>query len=101
MYSCVESSPITDGPMQTKSNHMLICTYDPQSGWAPPEIKPYGPLNIDPAASCLQYATTVFEGMKAYAGPNGEIRLFRPEMNIQRLTRSAARVSLPVSEQLF
>ena len=30
-------------------------------------------------------------------GPNGEIRLFRPNKNMERLARSAARVALPVS----
>jgi branched-chain amino acid aminotransferase len=43
---------------------MLIVTHEPGSGWSIPEIKPYGPLSIDPASSCLQYCPNVFEGMK-------------------------------------
>lgn len=43
---------------------MIVASYDPVHGWSAPEIKPYGPLSIDPASSCLQYATNVFEGMK-------------------------------------
>ncbi|OBZ74916.1 Branched-chain-amino-acid aminotransferase, mitochondrial [Grifola frondosa] len=80
---------------QTVTDHMLIATFDPVNGWSAPEIKPYGPLSLDPASSCFQYATNVFEGMKAYIGPDGKPRLFRPEMNIARLTRSSGRLSLP------
>lgn len=43
---------------------MLIVHYDPVNGWSAPEIKPYGPLSIDPASSCLQYSSNIFEGMK-------------------------------------
>lgn len=46
------------------SDHMLIMHYEPEHGWSAPEIKPYGPLSIDPASSCLQYCPNVFEGMK-------------------------------------
>ncbi|KAI0696412.1 aminotransferase [Cerioporus squamosus] len=53
--------------------------------------QPYGPLAIDPASSCLQYATNVFEGMKAYLGPDGTPRLFRPDKNMQRMEMSAGR----------
>lgn len=46
------------------TDHMMVVHFDPVNGWSAPEIKPYGPLAIDPASSCLQYATNVFEGMK-------------------------------------
>lgn len=46
------------------SDHMMTVSYDPINGWSAPEIKPYGPLSLDPASSCFQYATNVFEGMK-------------------------------------
>ncbi|KAG6871248.1 hypothetical protein C0995_006840 [Termitomyces sp. Mi166 len=50
---------------QVKSDHMLVVSYDPVTGWSAPEIKPYGPLSLDPAASCFHYCPNVFEGMKA------------------------------------
>ncbi|EIN13179.1 branched-chain amino acid aminotransferase II [Punctularia strigosozonata HHB-11173 SS5] len=80
---------------QTKTEHMLTCSFDPQTGWGTPEIKPYGPFHLDPMSSCFQYCPTVFEGMKAYIDPSGEARLFRPELNMQRMQRSLARVALP------
>ncbi|KAG6818934.1 hypothetical protein H0H93_016983 [Arthromyces matolae] len=78
-----------------KSDHMLVASYDPVNGWSAPEIKPYGPVSLDPAASCFHYCPNVFEGMKAYRGPNGEPRLFRPKKNMERLVRSSERVALP------
>ncbi|KDQ51334.1 hypothetical protein JAAARDRAFT_140434 [Jaapia argillacea MUCL 33604] len=81
---------------QTMTDHMMVATYDPINGWSAPEIKPYGPLTLDPASSCFQYCPNVFEGMKAYMGPDGKARLFRPQLNMARMEMSAARVALPL-----
>ncbi|KAJ7208234.1 aminotransferase [Mycena pura] len=78
-----------------KTDHMLVMEYDPLSGWSAPEIKPYGPLPLDPSSNCLQYCSNVFEGMKAFLGPDGKLHLFRPDRNMQRLVVSAARMGLP------
>jgi branched-chain amino acid aminotransferase len=76
---------------------MVVATYDPEIGWSAPEVKPYGPITLDPSCSCFQYGGNIFEGMKAYLGPDGKARLFRPDMNMRRLERSCARLALPVS----
>ena len=49
---------------QVMTDHMLYMDFAPERGWSPPQIKPYGPLSLDPACSCLQYCPNVFEGMK-------------------------------------
>ncbi|THU81539.1 D-aminoacid aminotransferase-like PLP-dependent enzyme [Dendrothele bispora CBS 962.96] len=78
------------------SDHMLILSYDPQAGgWSAPEIKPYANISLDPMSSCFQYATSCFEGMKAYLSPTSQPLLFRPEMNMARLASSVSRLSLP------
>jgi len=41
--------------------------------------------------------TQCFEGLKAFHGVDGKIRLFRPMENLKRLTNSAIAASLPVS----
>ncbi|KAG8880573.1 hypothetical protein FRB98_005004, partial [Tulasnella sp. 332] len=74
---------------------MLIIEFDPESGWSAPVIKPYAPLSLDPSSSVFHYAPAVFEGMKAHRGPDGRPRLFRPELNMARMERSADRVALP------
>ncbi|KAJ7339718.1 aminotransferase [Mycena albidolilacea] len=68
---------------------------DASPRWSAPEIKPYGAIPIDPSSNCLQYATNVFEGMKAILDPEGKPRMFRPRDNMQRLATSAARMALP------
>ncbi|KAK2464886.1 hypothetical protein APHAL10511_002962 [Amanita phalloides] len=78
-----------------KTDYMLVAEYNPKTGWSAPEIKPYGPLSLDPASSCFQYCPNVFEGMKAYLGPDGTPRLFRPQKNMERLSRSLHRAALP------
>ena len=77
------------------TDHMLTCRWTAESGWETPEIRPYGPLNIMPTASCLHYATECFEGMKAYRGDDGKMRIFRPERNTARMLKSATRIALP------
>lgn len=49
---------------QAKTDHMLVVNFDPEIGWSAPEIKPYGPLALDPMSSCFHYCSNVFEGMK-------------------------------------
>jgi branched-chain amino acid aminotransferase len=61
-------------------------------------ISAYHKFLIDPSNSSLHYAVQLFEGMKAYRNVNNpeQILLFRPEMNMARLLKSAERVGLPV-----
>jgi branched-chain amino acid aminotransferase len=77
------------------TDHMLTATWNLKTGWATPEIKPFGPFSIMPTASVLHYATECFEGLKAYRGFDGKLRLFRPDCNAERLLVSSVRISLP------
>ncbi|KIW91432.1 uncharacterized protein Z519_08328 [Cladophialophora bantiana CBS 173.52] len=77
------------------TDHMLTARWTEKAGWEAPEIRPYGPLSIMPTASVLHYATECFEGMKAYRGVDGKVRLFRADRNAKRFLQSAARISLP------
>lgn len=74
---------------------MLSVDWTDTDGWQPPRITPYQNLALDPATSVLHYAFTCFEGTKAYKDKNGDVRLFRPDKNMARLNRSAARIALP------
>ncbi len=53
-------------------------------------------VTISESAGVLQYAQTVFEGLKAYTQENGRIVTFRPDLNADRLISSAARIEIPV-----
>ncbi|PYH86087.1 cytosolic TPA: hypothetical branched-chain amino-acid transaminase [Aspergillus uvarum CBS 121591] len=81
------------------TDHIFTFEWTTEHGWTNPQITPYGKLPLDPAACVLHYAFTCFEGMKAYKDPQGQARLFRPEKNLQRLNRSAARIALPTFDE--
>ena len=79
---------------RTFSDHMVLIHYR-DGAWQQGEIKAYGPLSLDPAASVLHYGQAIFEGFKAFAQPDGGIKTFRPEANGARFNRSAARLAMP------
>lgn len=51
---------------------------------------------ISECAGVLQYAQTVFEGLKAYRTEDGRIVTFRPDLNAKRMADSADRLKMPV-----
>jgi len=81
---------------------MVVCEWSEKDGWSESELKPYGPISLDPATAVFHYGQEIFEGLKAYRQPNGEIALFRPTANAKRFAKSAARLALPeMSEAMF
>ncbi|MCD8212062.1 MAG: branched-chain amino acid aminotransferase [Oscillospiraceae bacterium] len=77
------------------TDHMFLMNYEAGRGWHDPRIVPYGPLMLDPSAMVLHYAQEVFEGLKAYRRPDGQIQLFRPEENGKRMINSCERMCIP------
>ena len=76
------------------TSHMAVATY--QNGrWSPSEVKPVAPIELSPAAHVLHYASTCFEGFKAYRRADGSIHVFRMERHIQRMRQSARQLVLP------
>ena len=62
------------------SDHMLLVRYE-KGAWQSPEIVPYGPISLMPTARALHYGQSVFEGMKAFRMADGNVSVFR--FNIQ------------------
>ena len=56
-------------------------------------------ITISECAGVLQYAQTIFEGMKAYTTEKGQVVVFRPELNAERMEKSAKRLEMPVFPQ--
>jgi branched-chain amino acid aminotransferase len=77
------------------TDHMVVAEWSESDGWSQAELKPYGPISLDPASMVFHYGQEIFEGLKAYRQPEGGISLFRPEANALRFQRSAARLALP------
>jgi branched-chain amino acid aminotransferase len=85
------------------TDHMFLADWDEGKGWHDARVVPYGPIALDPAASCLHYGQEAFEGMKAFkSGAAGTMVLFRPKAHAARLSRTAKRLCMPeVPEGLF
>ncbi|MDF2988162.1 MAG: branched-chain amino acid aminotransferase, group [Eubacterium sp.] len=77
------------------TDHMFIMDYTEGKGWHDARIVPYAPLELDPSCMVLHYGQAIFEGLKAYKTPNGEILLFRPEKNMERVNSSNDRLVIP------
>jgi branched-chain amino acid aminotransferase len=77
------------------TDHMLVIPWNSSQGWGTPEIKPYGPLSLDPSSTVFHYAQCIFEGLKAYRNKKGKVTLFRPDLNMARMNLSAHRLALP------
>ena len=83
------------------TNYTVRCTYkDGKWGEIMVSDSEYVPLHI--AASCLHYGQESFEGLKAYRGKDGKIRIFRMEENAKRFIRSAEGIKMqPMPVELF
>lgn len=90
--SQIDFSNLTFGKYYT--DHMLVKEYK-DGAWQESEIVPYENFPISPANITLHYGQSIFEGMKAFRGEDGIVRLFRPEKNFARLNRSAERMAIP------
>ncbi|KAI1123112.1 branched-chain amino acid aminotransferase [Nemania abortiva] len=77
------------------TDHMLTIEWTQTDGWRAPTIQPYQNLSLDPATCVFHYGFECFEGMKAYKDKAGKVRLFRPDKNMARFNKSAARIALP------
>ena len=83
------------------SDHMFAMEYVDGS-WQNHRIEPFGAIEVHPVSASLHYGQTIFEGLKAYRGPDGQIRVFRPEMNHQRMNSSCERMCMPkIDEKTF
>ena len=77
------------------TDHMFLMNYEEGKGWFNPRIEPYGPLSLDPATSVLHYGQAIFDGLKAFRGDDGKIRLFRAQRHAERFNRSAQIMCMP------
>jgi branched-chain amino acid aminotransferase len=83
------------------SDHMFIADYE-NGEWRDFRIEPFRDIHVSPANTTLHYASTIFEGLKAYRSKSNEILVFRPQENARRMIKSAERMCMPpVPESLF
>jgi branched-chain amino acid aminotransferase len=78
-------------------DHFAIVRYE-NKAWQQPSIEPLRPLALHPAAHVFHYASTCFEGFKAYRWDDGKARIYRLYDHAARMQKSAASLRLPVPD---
>lgn len=73
---------------------MAIARYR-DAAWGPFGLQATGPLSLHPASHVLHYASTIFEGFKAYRWDDGSVRVFRIDRHMRRMRESAEAMCLP------
>ncbi|MGQ2905844.1 MAG: branched-chain amino acid aminotransferase [Neoaquamicrobium sediminum] len=77
------------------SDHIATMRYTEDTGWSEPRIVPFGEIPLHPSAAGFQYSQSIFDAFKAHVQPDGSLAMFRPEMHVARLNRSAERMCIP------
>jgi len=70
--------------------------------WSPLEVTDSEYINMHMAATCLHYGQEAFEGLKAFTGADGQIRIFRLDENGKRMNNSAIGLIMPqIPSEMF
>ena len=70
--------------------------------WTEPEVSEDFDFHFNAFAGVFHYGSACFEGLKAFRGVDGKVRIFRPDENAKRIRRSAARLGMAApSEEMF
>lgn len=101
-HSRVSENDVNNVPFgKCFSDHMFIAEYA-DGKWGKAYITPYKDMPMSYAMSALHYGQAIFEGMKAYKSESGEVSIFRPIDNFNRMNKSAIRMAMPeVPEEIF
>lgn len=84
-----------------KTNAIIISRYK-DGQWSAPVASKDFDFHFNAFAGVFHYANSCFEGLKAFRGADGKVRLFRPDENAKRLQRSGAHLDMAApSEELF
>ncbi len=89
----IDWSNIGFGYIQTEKRY--VSNYK-DGAWDEGALTEDANIVLNECAGVLQYAQTVFEGLKAYTTQDGHIVTFRPDLNAERMMDSAARLEMPV-----
>ena len=77
-----------------KTDYNVRCYYR-DGKWGALELCSEETINLHMAAVCLHYGQEAFEGLKAFRGKDGKIRIFRPEENAARLQSTCRGILMP------
>jgi branched-chain amino acid aminotransferase len=77
------------------TDHMVMIDWEEGAGWKDPRIVPFAPLSLSPAAAGIHYGQSMFDGLKAFRGADGKLRVFRLDRHVARMHDGARRLCMP------
>ena len=77
----------------------MIITRFSDNKWSKPEFVPSDSLTLHPGAHVLHYASTCFEGLKAFRHADGSVKIFRMDQNVNRFEQSSRLLALPAVDK--
>jgi branched-chain amino acid aminotransferase len=85
------------------TDHMFLADWEGGDGaaggsWKNPRLVPFGPLSLSPAAAGLHYGQSLFDGLKAFRGIDGKLRIFRLDRHVARMADGATRLNMPAPD---
>lgn len=99
MDNTIDWGSLPFGYMPTDYN--VRCQYK-DGKWGEIEVSDSPYINLHIAATCLHYGQEIFEGMKAFRGKDGKVRVFRMKENARRIRQSAEGLCMqPIPEDIF
>jgi branched-chain amino acid aminotransferase len=81
------------------TDHMFLLDWSESGGWSNGRFLPFGPLSVSPAAAGLHYGQSMFDGLKAFRGDDGQLRVFRLDRHMARMAEGATRLCMPSIDQ--
>ena len=81
------------------TDHMFLADWEGgerlPAAWKNPRLAPFGPPSLSPAAAGLHYGQSLFDGLKAFRGSDGKLRIFRLDRHVARMAEGANRLNMP------
>ena len=85
-----------------RKTNAIIVSYYRDGAWSPLTVSKDFDFHFSAFAGVFHYANACFEGLKAFRGVDGKVRLFRPDENAKRIRRSGAHLDMEApSEEMF
>lgn len=85
-----------------RKTNTILCCYYKDGKWGEIESRTDDNISMSAYAGSLHYSIECFEGLKAFRGKDGRIRIFRPDENAARMQRSAEFIGIPApGKELF
>ncbi len=92
----------SDLSFKYRKTDKIIISYYKDGQWSAPQASEDFNFHFSAFAGVFHYANSCFEGLKAFRGVDGKVRLFRPDENAKRMQRTGNHIGMAApSEELF